>query len=124
MIERSLYLKVAKLIRDRTSPNDRILVSAFYEVYYILADRLPPRPLAYDLTLMDTAEYVRRHPELIEVLRQEPPRIVVESMNYPVRLHDYWPDFDDRYHLVETFARNPDIHMGGNAIRVWELNQP
>jgi hypothetical protein len=122
-VDRSLYLQAAKLIRERTGRADRIVISANYNVLNILADRRPPSPFTADLTLMDTSEYPRRHPELIEELRRIPPRMVIETMNYPVHLRDYWPDFDKRYHLARAFPRNDSQHFGNNALRIWELNE-
>ncbi len=120
-VARSAYLEQAKYIRDNTSPDDRVVVSGAYEVLYPLSGRLPPSAFTCDLTFMSCMRYPERRPELVEQLRQHPPRLVIETLRFPVELKDYWPDFDERYCLAKEFPLDESKHYGGHGARVWEL---
>ena len=122
-VERSFYLAVAKYIRDTTTPDDRIVVSGFGHVLLPLADRLPPSASSFDLAAMSAMRFPVRRPEIIENLRQHPPRLVVELLRSPAQLHDFWPDFDTRYHLARAFPKNGQQHYGWVGARVWELTE-
>ena len=74
---------------------------------------------------MSEAGYPERRPDLMELLRQHPPRIVYETFRFPfpVPLTDFWPDFATRYRLARTFPPNDRQDYGFGA-RVWELKKP
>ena len=76
VVDKSLYLEVAKYIRDNTTSNDRIVVSGLHTVLFPrrAAFRRPEPPP--DLTFMSEAGYLERRPDLIQFLRQRPPRVV------------------------------------------------
>ncbi len=118
-VETDMLLKTAKYVRETTRPEDHILESGNNHVLYPLSGRLPPSALATDLVQMSAMEYPRRRPELIEMLRSQPPRLVIEALNYKVALTDYWPDFGSRYRLVKWFPEN--VGHAGNGLRVWKL---
>jgi hypothetical protein len=122
-VERSFYLEVAKYIRDTTIPNDRIVVSGFGHVLFPLSGRLPPSASSFDLALMSAMRFPVRRPEIIENLRQHPPHLVVELLRAPAQFHDYWPDFDTRYHLAKEFRKRSEQHYGWVGARVWELTE-
>ncbi len=123
-VERSFYLEVAKYIRDKTTPEDRIVVSGFAHVLFPLSDRLPPSASSFDLSIMSAMRFPVRRPELIENLRQHPPRLVIETTRSPFELHDYWPNFEARYRLVREFPKDERKQYGWIGARVWELMEP
>jgi hypothetical protein len=121
-VNKSLYLDVAKYIRANTTTDDRMVVSGFHTVLFPLSGRLPPSGATAELTFMSEAGYPESRPDLIQSLRQHPPRIVYESCRFPfpVPLNDFWPDFETRYYLAKTFPPN-DRQDYGLGARVWKL---
>ena len=124
LVEKSLYLEVAKYIRDTTTADDRVVVSGLQFVLLPLSGRLPPSAATADLTVMSELGYPERRPDLMKMLRQHPPRLVYETLRLssPVPLTDFWPDFEQRYRLARTFPKNDRQHYGMGA-RVWELKE-
>ena len=124
LVEKSLYLEVAKYIRDNTTADDRMVVSGFHNVLFPLSERFPPSGATADLTFMSEAGYPTRRPDLMELLRQHPPRVVYETCRFPsaVPLNDFWPDFEQRYRLARTFPPNNRQDYGLGA-RVWKLRE-
>ncbi len=72
---------------------------------------------------MSTMRYPVHRPDVIEMLRQHPPRLVLENPQYPVPLTDFWPDFESRYRLARTFPDDPSKYNGNLQARVWELKE-
>jgi hypothetical protein len=122
-VKRSFYLQLAKYIRDHSAPGDRILVSGNYFGTYPLTGRFPPSPSASDLSCMLQMGYPTRRPDLVRLLREKPPRVVVETLRYPLQLETIWPDFRDRYRLAETFPQNHWQHYGNFGAKVWVLKE-
>jgi hypothetical protein len=122
-VDRSFYLETAKYIRDHTDRDDRVIVSGGGQGLLALSRRLPPSAWAIDLSMMSLMRYPERRPDVIEKLRQQPPRLVIETLRQPVALHDYWPDFESRYHLVKTCAKDDKKHYGSFGARIWELKK-
>jgi hypothetical protein len=122
-VQRSRFLEIAKFIRDRTTPDDRIVVSAYLHSMYPLTGRLPPSTDSADLFLMSTMRYPVNRPEVVEMLRRHPPRLVLENPLCPVPLTDFWPDFESRYRLARTFPEDPTKYNGNLRARVWELKE-
>jgi hypothetical protein len=119
-VDDSFFLTAAKFIRDRTNPDDRIVTSGHLSSLYLLSNRLPPSPYLPDLVLMSCMDYPSRRPDLMEEIRRHPPRIVVENLDYPVKLYDYWPDFQSRYQLmtkIEFVSASVDYYRAA----IWEL---
>jgi hypothetical protein len=124
LVERSLYLEVARYIRDMTTADDRIVVSGYHEILFPMSGRLPPSAATADLTIMSELGYPERRPDLMEMLRRHPPRLVYETFRFtsPVPLTDFWPDFERRYRLARTFPKDSRQDYGFGA-RVWELKE-
>jgi hypothetical protein len=122
-VERSRYLQVAKYIRDNTTPSDHIIASNGCEVIYPLSGRLPLSVNASDLSHISALKFPVRRPEVIESLRQRPPRLVIEFDAYPVALDECWPDFEQRYRLIKEFPHDNKVHYGIFAARVWKLKE-
>ena len=122
-IERSRFLEMAKFIRDRTTSDDRIVASPFLHGLYPLSGRLPPSTSSADSFLMSVMRYPVRRPDVIEMLRQHPPRLVFENLRYPVEFTDFWPDFESRYRLARTFPEDLNKYTGNLQVRVWELKE-
>jgi hypothetical protein len=120
-IGRSRYLELAKYVRDNTAPDDRIIVSAYFEPVFPLSGRLPLSATAQNLWVMSTLQYPVRRPEIVEMVRKRPPRLVVESLSFPVRMEDFWPDFENRYRPTRTFPWDDKKLYAGFQARVWEL---
>jgi hypothetical protein len=122
-VNRSYYLTVANYLRENTTPDDRIMVSAGAQPLLALSRRAPPSATPLDLNAMSAMRYADRRPEVIEMLRRNPPRIVIETLHFPVPLEEFWPDFESRYRLARTFAPDDKKHYGSFGVRVWELKE-
>jgi hypothetical protein len=125
LVNRSFFLDVATFIRDRTNPDDRIVTSGLIFPLYLLSNRMPPSPYVTDLLMMSAAQYPSRRPDLMDEIRRQPPRIVVETLGYfsaTVRLNDYWPDFQSRYRLIKKFPSDSS-KVDLNSVAVWELKE-
>ncbi len=118
-VDRNFFLAAARLIRERTNPDDQIVTSGHLSPLYLLSGRLPPSPYVVDLILMSCMEYPSRHPDAMEEIRRHPPRIVVEAMDAHVKLNDYWPDFQRRYRLLRKY---PPRSLRDGAV-LWELKE-
>src|SRR5205823_5292322 len=59
-VERSIYLEVAKYVRDQTTPDDRVVVSDGFFVILPLAGRFPPSEFTASLTFMSSMRYPER----------------------------------------------------------------
>jgi hypothetical protein len=122
-VNRSYYLTVANYLRQNTTPDDRIVVSGGGQPLLALSRRLPPSATAMDLTFMSLMRYADRRPDVVDMLRRDPPRIVIETLRFPVPLDEFWPDFESRYRLAKTFAPDDKKHYSGFGVRVWELKK-
>ncbi len=124
VVEENALLKIAKYIRDNTAPDDRIVTSGMYTMMFPLSGRLPPSEFVADLWLLSATRYPERRPDLIEILRQHPPRVVIDFSRFPVTLHDFWPDFESRYRLAKTYPADYysplDNGIVPNTITLWE----
>ncbi len=127
-VGKSFFLEVAKYIRDRTNPDDRIVTSGQVSPLYLLSNRMPPSPFVVDLALTSCMKYPSRRPDLMAELRRNPPRIVVQYLHFSVRVEEYWPDFLSRYRLLRKFAKDPlstDPPKENDelSVAVWELKR-
>ncbi len=124
VVEENALLKIAKYVRDNTAPDDRIVTSGMYTMMFPLSGRLPPSEFVADLWLLSATRYPERRPDLIEILRQHPPRVVIDFSRFPVTLHDFWPDFESRYRLAKTYPADYysplDNGIVPNTITLWE----
>jgi hypothetical protein len=122
-VESSRYLELAKCIRELTTEEDRVVASGGALVLFPLSGRLPPSAASADLMYLSAMKYPARHPEVIELLRREPPRLVVETLTHTFALTDYWPDFEERYRLVRTIPRDDRVHYGSFGARIWQRKE-
>lgn len=112
-IENSFYLATAKELRTRSSPDDTLLVSGFYQGLYPLSRLRPWHADCLDLLVM--------------TMKQQPPKITgidsptffVQSNRYPeIDLTSCFDDFARDYELVAEVSNRP--HYSIFNAKIWK----
>jgi hypothetical protein len=121
----SLYLRLAKYIRDNTDPEDTVFVSGFYYVLYPLSQRLPPDIRFHDATFASLAGLDQSASAAISAaFSARRPQLVVESLRWNDtfrRIGLFIPGFPGDYELVAELPNDLPIHYGEFGARIWRL---
>jgi hypothetical protein len=128
VVQESYYLTLAQALRHNARAADRLLVSGGYCVpAYALASLYPTNPELIDLARFQQMKYFDRRPELVELMRKSPADLFVEELGQEYLVeHDSrqaWPDFSERFELIETIPPDGTKLYGWVGARIYRLRK-